>query len=159
MRQCDRGAIGEGGQLVSALQEEGYQFPLPFHKDGPSPHEAEAVLSKDDLGFFHHLQRRTESLGLESEPRLRGLAAPSTVPILRPAGLPSCPLQPAHRWRWVGGGEKVCLLSPTGSLSACSSRRSAIGHLVWQLVSCFSVLFAFFVELSCQIPVTKIRWF
>lgn len=55
MGQCDRGAVGEGGWLVPPLQEEGQQLPLPLHKDGASPHKAEAVLSEDDLGFFYHL--------------------------------------------------------------------------------------------------------
>lgn len=55
MGQGNRGAIGEGSWPVPPLQEKGQELPFPFHKDGASPHKAEAILSKDDLRFFYHL--------------------------------------------------------------------------------------------------------
>lgn len=55
--QGDRGAVREDRWLLPPLQEKGQQFSFPFHKDGPSPHKAEAVLPKDGLCFFHHLWR------------------------------------------------------------------------------------------------------
>lgn len=55
MGQCNRGAIGEGSWLVLPLQEKGEKLPFAFHKDGTSPHKAEAILAKNDLCFFYHL--------------------------------------------------------------------------------------------------------
>lgn len=69
--QCHRGAIWEGGRLIAPLQEKGQQLPLPLHKDGPPPHKAEAVLSKDGLCFFHHLQRAKTVQRGQSKPRPR----------------------------------------------------------------------------------------
>lgn len=61
--QCNRGAIGEGSWPVPPLQEKGQKLPFAFHKDGTSPHKAEAVLSKDDLRLFYHLDVAHDSCG------------------------------------------------------------------------------------------------
>ena len=53
--KCNRGAVGEGGWPVLPLQEKGQELPFALHKDGASPHKAEAILAKDDLCFFYHL--------------------------------------------------------------------------------------------------------
>lgn len=73
--QCNRGAVGEGSWPVPPLQEKGQKFPFAFHKDGASPHKAEAILSKDDLRFFYHLHAENRHRVREEEAETVGRGA------------------------------------------------------------------------------------
>lgn len=70
--QCNRGAIGEGSWPVAPLQEKGQKLPFAFHKDGTSPHKAEAILSKDDLSLFYHLHMENRDKVREEEAKMVG---------------------------------------------------------------------------------------
>lgn len=56
MWQSDRGAIDKWALFVSSLQKISEQLSFPLHEDGPSPHEAEAVLLQDVVAVLHHLR-------------------------------------------------------------------------------------------------------
>lgn len=56
MWQSDRGAIDKWALFVSSLQKISEQLSFPLHEDGPSPHEAEAVLLQDVVAVLHYLR-------------------------------------------------------------------------------------------------------
>lgn len=65
--QCNRRAVGESGWPVLPLQEKGQELPFALHKDGASPHKAEAILAKDGLRFFYHLHMETDKVREEED--------------------------------------------------------------------------------------------
>lgn len=56
MWQSDRGAVDKWALFVSSLQKISEQLSFPLHKDGPSPHEAEAILLQDVVAVLHYLR-------------------------------------------------------------------------------------------------------
>lgn len=80
--QCNRGAIGKGSWPVPSLQEKGQKFPFAFHKDGTSPHKAEAILSKDDLRLFYHLHMENRDKVREEEAKMMRQKGFWTAPVV-----------------------------------------------------------------------------
>lgn len=56
MWQSDRGAIDKWALFVSSLQKISEQLSFPLHEDGPSPHEAEAILLQNVVAVLHYLR-------------------------------------------------------------------------------------------------------